>query len=298
MSSTVRLEAFQVPLEVNSVSQGQGSPVVLIHGLAASLHDWDTLIPLLIEGGYSAHALDLLGHGASAKPSDPAYQMAWLVDHFSGWLNSLNLAEPPVLIGHSLGGYMALEYARRFPDRLRGLILVDPFYSNSQLPATLRLAYAHPTMSSFFISHAPAWFIRLSVDIMSLMIGHGRAGLHALPEAARAQSTQDYLRTAPATYAILKAELNLTPYLPSISVPTLVLWGDRDRTLSPASFEELVRQLPNATGRSRRTGHVLHQAEAEWFNEQVLTFLRTLAGEETGTKSPSPVSDTTSLRAS
>ncbi len=298
MSSTIPVEALEIPLQTNSVSQGQGSPVVLIHGLAASLHDWDALIPLLVTTGYSAHALDLLGHGESAKPPDPAYEMAWLVDHFVGWLDGLKLSEPPVLIGHSLGGYVALEYARRFPERVRGLVLVDPFYANSQLPALLRLAYAHPTLSSFFIGHAPGWLIRLSIDIMSMMIGHAGGGLHALPEAVRAQSAQDYLRTAPATYAILKAELNLTPYLPSISVPTLVLWGERDRTLTPASFEKLVRQLPNATGKSRDTGHVLHQAESEWFNQQVLSFLGTLARENSTAKPAPESSNTPSLRAS
>ncbi len=298
MSNPVRLETFEIPLGVNSISKGQGSPVVLIHGLAASLHDWDLLVPLLVDAGYSTHALDLLGHGQSAKPPEPAYEMAWLIDHFTGWVNGLGLSEPPVLIGHSLGGYVALEYARRFPDRVRGLILVDPFYSNSQLPTLSRLAYAHPKLSSFFVTRAPAWLIRLIIDAMSLMIGHAKGGLHALPETVRAQSTQDYMRTAPATYAILNAELNLTPYLPSISVPALVLWGEQDRTLTPASFEELVHQLPKATGKSRGTGHVLHQAEADWFNEQVLTFLKTLAKNEMPVKRASRPSDTPSLRAS
>jgi pimeloyl-ACP methyl ester carboxylesterase len=296
--SKIHLESFEVPLEANSISQGHGRPVVLIHGLSASLHDWDALIPLLVSGGYSAHALDLLGHGDSPKPARRAYQMGWLVDHFAGWLEGLHLSELPVLIGHSLGGYVALEYARRFPGRVRGLVLADPFYAHAQLPAFLRLAYAHPALSSLFLSHAPPWIVRFGIDAMSVMIGHSRGGLHALPEAVREQTALDYLRTAPATYAILEAELDLTPYLPSISVPTLVLWGDRDRTLSPASFEALVRQLPHATGASRRTGHVVHQAEAEWFNEQVLAFLKALEeGHEAATEPPSG-SNTTTLRAS
>ena len=293
MSSTVPLEALQIPLEVNSISGGQGSPVVLIHGLAASLHDWDALFPLLVETGYSAHALDLLGHGESAKPQERAYQMAWLVDHFIGWINALNLYEPPVLIGHSLGAYLALEYARRFPERTRGLILANPFYSNSQLSAVLRLAYSQPGISSFFMQHMPAWVIRLAIDVMSLSTGHARGGLHALPEPVRAQTALDYMRTAPAAYAVFRAGLNLTPYLPSINVPALVLWGDRDRTLSSASFEALVRQLPQATGRSSRTGHVPHQAQADWFNEQVLAFLASLSRGDSPAKR---ASDTPSLR--
>ena len=254
-------------------------PVVLIHGLAASLHDWDALVPQLARAGYATYALDLLGHGDSAKPAVPASQMDWLVDHFIDWLNGLRLEELPILIGHSLGGYVALEYARRFPDRTRGLVLADPFYSNSQLPVTLRLAYAHPEVSSFFMKHTPGWLVRWAIDIWSMMMGHGKGGLHALPEAVRAQTAVDYMRTAPASYAILQTKPDLTPYLKSIQVPTLVLWGDRDRTLSPASFTALVEGLARAKGASKGTGHVPHQAEAEWFNQQVLAFLQTL---ETG----------------
>ena len=54
--------------KVNYVQQGTGSPVILVHGLAASLHDWDALLPELASAGYAAYALDLLGHGESFKP--------------------------------------------------------------------------------------------------------------------------------------------------------------------------------------------------------------------------------------
>lgn len=277
-------------MEVNFVAEGHGTPVVLIHGLSASLHDWDALRPELVAAGYATYALDLLGHGDSPKPAVPAYEMDWLVDHFVNWLNGLKLEERPILVGHSLGGYVALEYARRFPDRLRGLVLVDPFYTNSQLPAALRMAYGHPAISSFFMAHTPGWLIRWAIDITSVMMGHSKGGLHALPEDVREQTALDYMRTAPATYAILRRELSLKPYLASIHVPTLVVWGERDRTLAPASFQDLVRWLPKAMGASRATGHVPHQAEAEWFNEQVLAFLESLGEpeEKGGTGDPAP----------
>ena len=158
----------------------------MIHGLAASLHDWDSLIPQLTRRGYSSYALDLLGHGDSAKPSEPRYQMEWMVEHFIAWLDRLQLGEPPVLVGHSLGGYVALEYAWRFPAKTRGLVLVDPFYSNAQLPAVLRMAYAHPAIGGFFTRRTPEWVIRFIIDVTSVLMGHQKGGLHALPEEVRA----------------------------------------------------------------------------------------------------------------
>ena len=74
----------------------------------------------------------------------------------------------------------------------------------------------------------------------------------------------------------VRHDLDLSPVLPSIRVPTLVLWGEQDQTLRPASFRKLVGLMPNAKGTHARAGHVIHQSEADWFNRQVLEFLRSL----------------------
>ena len=280
MNSTPKLERPAIPFHANFITKGHGSPVVLIHGLAASLHDWDSLIPLLVNTGYAAYALDLLGHGESAKPALPLYEMDWLVEHFVVWMDSLHLDEPAAVVGHSLGGYVALEYAWRFPERVSGLVLVDPFYSTDQLPVATRLAYAHPAISKFFTRSTPAWLVRSIIDIASLLMGHRTGGLHGLSKEVRAQTAIDYLRTAPASYGVLKAELDLRPHFPSVTMPALVVWGDRDSTLAPASFEELVRSLPRAAGVSSSTGHVPHQADVEWFNGQVLSFLQSLGRDK------------------
>jgi pimeloyl-ACP methyl ester carboxylesterase len=110
---------FTLPTAANYIKQGDGPPVILIHGVAASLHDWDDLIPELTQRGYASYALDLLGHGDSPKPESRAYRLHWIIDHFTGWIQSLHLTEPAVLVGHSLGGYVALEYTRRVPASTR-----------------------------------------------------------------------------------------------------------------------------------------------------------------------------------
>lgn len=245
----------------------------MIHGLAASLHDWDFILPELVKAGYSGYALDLLGHGISPKPDVRGYQMDWVFDHFLLWIDSLHLDRSAVMIGHSLGGYIALEFAHRYPDRTRGLILVDPFFSLDQLPAYMRFIYRYPIISGLIAHSTPEWFLRTIIDISSLSMGHSAGGLHALPEEVRAQTALDYTRTAPGVYNILNAKLDLTSNLPSITMPTLVIWGDRDQTLSPASFGKLVSLLPNAKGNSIRAGHVPHQSNADWFNSLVLEFL-------------------------
>jgi pimeloyl-ACP methyl ester carboxylesterase len=263
-----------IPTAVNFVRQGTGNPVILIHGLAASLHDWDELIPELAAHGHGCYALDLLGHGESPKPVERAYRMDWLFEHFFHWVESLELHEPAIVIGHSLGGYVALEYARRFPAATRGLVLVDPFYSSSQLPLLLRAVYRRANLSGLVARQIPEWLVRFFVDLSSVAMGHGVGALHSLPEKARLQTVLDYKRTAPGVYHIPNAIEDLTPHLSEIRVPALVVWGERDQTLTPASFSRLVEQLPQAQGEVLPAWHVPHQTNAEAFNQIVMNFLK------------------------
>jgi pimeloyl-ACP methyl ester carboxylesterase len=277
MSNTLQADpSSSVPTTGNFAVKGQGAPVILIHGIAASLHAWDFLIPDLVQAGYSTYALDLLGHGDSPKPDSRSYRMEWLFEHFASWCESLDLDMPAVIVGHSLGGYIALEYARLFPEKVRGLVLVNPFYSLEQLPGILRLTYGSVNFGGMVTSRTPGWMFRIMVDLSSLVMGHGRGGLHALPEAVRAQTAADYIRTAPGVYSVPNVNRNLDPYLASIGTPALVLWGDRDRTLAPASFPKLVAALPGARGACIRAGHVPHQSNPDWLDPLVLQFIRSL----------------------
>ncbi len=268
---------FTLPTTANYIQTGTGTPVILIHGIAASLHDWDDLIPELSQRGYASYALDLLGHGDSPKINSRAYQMDWLFEHFSQWVRSLHLTEPAIVIGHSLGGYIALEYARRVSAWTRGLVLVSPFYSLSQLPPLLRRTYRHSHLSHFIVGRTPGWMFRLIVDMTSMAMGHSSGALHSLPERIRAQTALDYTRTSPGVYNVINTSADLNGHLASLSIPSLIVWGDRDQTLAPSSFPKLVNRMPRAVGKSIRAGHVPHQSNADEFNQMVFEFLKTLS---------------------
>ena len=276
MNSTLE-DNFNIPTTAYSIQQGDGAPVILIHGIAASHHDWDALIPELAGEGYASYALDLLGHGDSPKLDSRAYQMDWLFEHFNNWMKSLRLTEPAILIGHSLGGYLAMEYARRVSAWTRGLVLVNPLYSLMQLPPLLRRTYRRPHLSSFIVERTPGWIYRLIVDMTSLAMGHSTGALHSLPERVRAQTALDYARTSPGVYNVINTSRDLNGNLASISIPTLVVWGEKDQTLAPSSFTSLVKKMPRAVGRSLRAGHVPHQSNPDEFNRIVLEFLKTLS---------------------
>jgi pimeloyl-ACP methyl ester carboxylesterase len=268
------LEKSLIPTTAHYYHQGTGAPVILIHGLAASSHDWDDLIPELATNGYTCYAPDLLGHGDSPKLDSRTYQMDWILEHFFEWMNALRLTEPAILIGHSLGGHIALEYARRVSAWTRGLVLVNPFYSRSQLPYLIRNAYGHTGERVF--PRIPRRLFQFFVNVSSFAMGHSVGALRSLPERIRAQTILDYKRTDPGVYYIPNVVEDLTEHLQEVNTQTLVIWGDRDKTLSPGSFSRLVKALPHARGEIINAGHIPHQSHTEEFNRIVMKFLTEL----------------------
>lgn len=263
---------------VNYVCIGQGAPVIMVHGLAASLHDWDALLPAVATAGYAGYALDLLGHGESYKPRQLEYYTSNAVfEHMQDWIDSLLLAQPVVLIGHSLGGFLALQYALQYPERVRALVLVNPFYTQEQLPPALRFFLRRPLINTTLIERTPYWLFRLLIDVSSLQFGNSTEQMHTLPEAVRIQTALDFKRAAPGIYNIPRTLHDLTPDLPRIQQPTLVIWGVRDQTINPKTFPKLVEKLPNARGEAMPVcGHVPHQCHATDFNNKIIDFLNTL----------------------
>jgi pimeloyl-ACP methyl ester carboxylesterase len=115
-------------LAVRIDTQAAGPVVVLLHGLNSDATDWQPVIddfPM----DYRIIAVDLLGYGESPMPVDIDYSCADHVASLNNTLGSLNLAEPFLLVGYSLGGDIALNYAATYPQQVRRLFLLSaPFY--------------------------------------------------------------------------------------------------------------------------------------------------------------------------
>ena len=101
---------------------GDGQAVVLVHGLASNCRIWDLVAPILSQQ-FRVVAIDQRGHGESFKP-DTGYDFATVVSDLHGFMGALEITDP-VIVGHSWGGDVALEYAVAHPGRVRGLCFVD-----------------------------------------------------------------------------------------------------------------------------------------------------------------------------
>lgn len=109
------------PIALSCESYGEGPDLLLLHGFTGSSAYWRDLVPLL-SNSYRVWVPDLRGHGRSPVPEGP-YAIEQFADDLAALLDRIGLSSI-VLLGHSLGGYVALSFAERYADRLRGFGLV------------------------------------------------------------------------------------------------------------------------------------------------------------------------------
>jgi pimeloyl-ACP methyl ester carboxylesterase len=102
---------------------GVGTPVVLLHGLASNARIWDGVAPRLVASGLRVVALDQRGHGGSEQP-DHGYDFATVCRDLAAALAALGVNRP-ILVGHSWGANVALQYAAERAGAVAGLALVD-----------------------------------------------------------------------------------------------------------------------------------------------------------------------------
>jgi pimeloyl-ACP methyl ester carboxylesterase len=106
--------------------KSDGQPVVLLHGLASNARIWELVVPILLKHGLNPLAYDQRGHGLSDKP-DGDYGFETFSRDLAAFLDACNL-ENPVLVGHSWGAWVALDYAARYsigPLAPSALVMVD-----------------------------------------------------------------------------------------------------------------------------------------------------------------------------
>ena len=216
-------------------------PVVLVHGITASLEDWLPLVPHLLEAGHSVVALDLRGHGRSTLGSE-GVSTRRLADDLGTVLESLDL-RGAVLAGHSLGGYAALALATCHPEvvqkRVARLVLVGATPTMRGAAELTALASAASPLTVAVLRHR-----RHGAVAMRAQVFGDSPSLPAIEDLRhRWSSCSMATRLA---YARGLAGQTLTPMLGQVTVPVSVVRGTWDRVVLPSRTQLLHDALPDS----------------------------------------------------
>jgi pimeloyl-ACP methyl ester carboxylesterase len=242
-------------------------PVILIHGLGtAAASDWREVIPALAET-YDVYALDLPGFGASDK-GNHLYSPSNYVRVVDA-LFSERLKRPANVIGHSMGGLIAISYAAAYPDRVRRLVVVDVA---GVLHRSVYGEFLGRSILQGKVGDSP-WFEMLAKIITAQAENLPAKGPMSLEQP---QVRQRMLRGDPGAIAAMAlVEHDLSRGLRAIKTPTLIVWSSNDRVAPPRTGQVLGSTIPGSRlVVINEAGHAPQLTQPERFNAMLREELR------------------------
>ena len=261
---------------------GSGPVVLLVHGMAGSSSTWRFVMPALAER-YTVIAPDLLGHGESAKPRGD-YSLGALASGLRDLMVALGIDRATV-VGQSLGGGVAMQFAYQFPERCDRLVLVSSGGLGEEVNVLLR-ALTLPGAEYVLPLACQHWLYDAGVKVGGWL---GRLGLRPGPHIgeiwtnygslADAETRTSFLHTLRSVVDRSGQRVSATDrlYLTS-GLPTLIVWGDRDEIIPVHQGHATHAAMP----RSRLeifegVGHFPHVERPERFVEVLVDFMETTA---------------------
>lgn len=226
---------------ISYVDDGSGEPVVLLHGIPTWSYLW---MPVLGSLTRSARVLapDLLGFGFSDKRDMFDRSIARQAEIVNAWMERIGVRSA-VIVGHDIGGGVALRLATLFPSRVRKLCVINTVCYDSW-PIELMLQFGHPGADRQLSAAMAVRVLR-----QALKGGFARRPPAQFLDGLLAPYTTEVgklslIRNASALNTNLTTEI--APLLPTVAVPTLIMWGEDDVFQPIAYGERLAWDIPGA----------------------------------------------------
>jgi non-heme chloroperoxidase len=271
VTTSLAIKSVELPgrTSLAYVEQGDalGVPVLFLHGATDSWRSFERVLPHLPES-IRAIVLTQRGHGDSGCPAS-GYRPHDFAADLAAFMDALDL-ERTVIAGHCMGGAVAQRFALDYPDRTQALVLASSF-------PTMR---GNPDVQQLWDSAIST--IRDPVDQSFVTDFQASTVAAPVPERFFETVVQESLKVPARVWKALFRgflEEDFSGELDRIKVPTLIAWGDRD-TFCPRSYQD---RLARAIANSKfvvysETGHALHWEEPEHFADDLVEFVRGLAG--------------------
>jgi pimeloyl-ACP methyl ester carboxylesterase len=229
---------------------GSGPPVVLIHGMVNSSRHWEP-VALRLADSYTVIAPDLIGHGDSATPRGD-YSLGAHAASIRDLLAAIGI-DSATIVGHSLGGGVAMQFFYQFPQRTERLVLVSSGGLGREVSPLLR-SLALPGASSLLslVAHpfALAALRQTSARLEARGSGRGvylRAVARALQPLEKPGAREAFVQTLRSVIDVRGQRVSARDRLHLLScMPTLIVWGERDNTIPLSHGRETHEAVPGS----------------------------------------------------
>jgi len=258
------------------LDEGQGPPIILIHGFGGSMWQWEHQQEELAQH-YRVITLDMLGSGLSEKP-EIDYAPTLFLNSITEFMDKTGIPQA-TLIGNSMGAGVAIGMALTHPERVSKLVLISGF------PANMVESIASPSYKRFINTRPPIWLARLGMWIAGRWmtkrilteIIHNPNHITPLVIERSYRNRQDP-EFLPPLYSqidqIQEWEEHFAPLLGDISHPTLIIWGKNDRVFPPSVGQTLHTTMAQSTFLEvPNSGHIPQWENPTIVNPAILQFL-------------------------
>ncbi len=258
--STIHSQRINVNgLDIHYLVGGEGDPLIIVHGGSDGASAWTSNIEILSKK-YTIYVPDMPGFGSSQsfEGDYSIHEMVRFVDNFA---QSIGL-QTFYMMGHSLGGGIALHYALKYPKKIRKLVLV----------------------SSLCLGKEIAWWIRLfSTPVVCRTLGKAAISVfRGIKYVARffgpweivEPVTKTSIQIGSYIASLTEQTINLLNQLPTVMVPTLVLWGAKDPVVPFAQAYAAAELIPDCQVRIfENSGHSVYRERLREFSSVLAKFL-------------------------
>jgi len=247
---------------------GSGPTILMLHGIGGGHLAFAPQLETLAQAGFRAVAWDMPGYGHSA-PIEP-YTFKGLAERCIHLIESLMPAgRPPLtLLGHSMGGMVAQEFAAHWPQRVSALVLACTSPAFGRPGGDWQQAFLRDRLA---LLDAGQGMAAVAARLVPSMVAPG------VPEQARQAASRIMSAVPEPTYRAALAALvhfDRRAALPAISVPTLCLAAAHDRTAPPEVMQRMAAHIPGAAFCCLEgAGHIANVEQPEAFNAAVVEFL-------------------------
>jgi pimeloyl-ACP methyl ester carboxylesterase len=266
---TIRSRFLTTPeFKIHYVHEGDGEPLILIHGGGTWLYSYRRNLPVLARH-FSVYALDMPGHGYTQPLRDAMpYDLPMMSRVLLDFLDSMHLARA-TLVGHSWGGGWALYFAQEHPERVAKLVLIG----SSGLHRRDRLEWE--LLKVPVVGELAMNFLRPSDVRAGLVAAFANPGLVDEEMVRELYAPLSFRENRRAPYRLMRHLdwAQTERVLRRIDAPTLIIWGADDAYISAADAQQMARLMPRAQAVVLdHCGHSAHEEQAERVNQIITEF--------------------------